>query len=61
MFNANAIEMNTTLDIRNNPNSVFENDAVIINLDTEEIIWKPMMFDPKLRNDILFHLKARNK
>jgi hypothetical protein len=61
MFNANAIEMNTTLDIRNNPNSVFENDAVIINLDTEEITWKPMMFDPKLRNYILLHLKARNK
>ena len=52
---------NLTLDIRNNPNTIFENDAVIVNLETEHITWKPMMWNPKYRNDIMFHLKERNK
>ena len=53
--------MNLSLDIKNNRNEIFENDAVIINLNTEEITWKPMMFNPKLRLDILFWLKERNR
>ena len=52
--------MNLTLDISKNPNEIFENDAVIINLNTEEITWKPSMFNPKYRNNIMFHLKLRN-
>jgi len=52
--------MNLTLDISNNPNEIFENDAVIINLNTEQITWKSGMFNPKYRNNIMFHLKERN-
>ena len=52
--------MNLTLDISNNPNELFENDAVVINLNTEEITWKAGMFNPKYLNNIMFWLKQRN-
>lgn len=52
--------MNATLDIVNNPNEFFENDYVIINLNTEEVTWKFGMFNPKLRKNILYWLKERN-
>ncbi len=38
--------MNLTLDISTNPNEMFENDAVIINLNAEEITFKPGMYTP---------------
>ena len=52
--------MNLYLDILNNPNEIFENDAVIINLNSGEVTWKPMMFNPKLSNDIQYWLSKRN-
>jgi hypothetical protein len=57
----NPYPMNKSLDIRNNPNEIYENDFAVINLNSEEITWKSGMFNPKLRKDILFHLKNRNK
>ena len=53
--------MNRRLDILNNPNEIFENDVVIINLKTEHITWKPMMYNPKYYNDIQYWLKERRK
>ncbi|MGR3218485.1 MAG: hypothetical protein ACUZ8H_01525 [Candidatus Anammoxibacter sp.] len=53
--------MNLTLDILNNPNETFENDAVIINLITKKITWKPMMFSPKLSNDIQYWFNELKK
>jgi hypothetical protein len=53
--------MNRRLDILNNTNEIFENDVVIINLKTEEVTWKPMMWNPKYSNDIQYWLKERRK
>ena len=53
--------MNLSLDILNNPNETFENDAVIINLITEEVTWKPCMFNPKLANNIKYWFDERRK
>jgi hypothetical protein len=53
--------MNTTLNILNNSFEYFENDMVIINLKTDEIIWKPNCFCPKYRNNIILLLKERKK
>ena len=52
--------MNLSLDILNNLNETFENDAVIINLNTEEITWKPMMYNEQMRSNILYWLNKRN-
>jgi hypothetical protein len=52
--------MNLTLDISTNPNEMFENDAVIINLNTEEVTFKPGMYTPKYADNIKYHLKVRN-
>ena len=52
--------MNLSLDIANNPNETFENDSVIINLNTEEITWKPMMYNEQMRTNILYWLNERN-
>ena len=51
--------MNLSLDILNNHNETFQNDAVIINFKTDQIIWKPMMFSPKLNNDINYWMNER--
>ena len=53
--------MNTSLDILNNPNKTFENDLCIINLITEEIIWKAGLFNPKMGNDIRYWFNEKNK
>jgi len=53
--------MNTSLDILNNPNEIFENDCCIINLITEEITWKAGMFNPKLQNCIKYWFNEKNK
>jgi hypothetical protein len=52
--------MSLTLDISTNPNEMFENDAVIINLNTEEVTFKPGMYTPKYADNIKYHLKVRN-
>jgi hypothetical protein len=54
--------MNLSLDLLNNTNDFFENDAVIVNLLTLSVTWKPMMFNPKLNNDINYWLnEIKNK
>jgi len=52
--------MDSHLDIGNNPNSHFENDYVIVNLNTEEITWKPGKYTPKMAIQIQFWLDVRN-
>ena len=52
--------MDLTLDISTNPNEMFENDAVIINLNTEQVTWKPGMYTPKYSNNIEYWLAVRN-
>jgi len=53
--------MNLSLDILNNNNETFENDAVIINLVTEAITWKAGMFDPKMNNNIKYWFNEKRK
>lgn len=53
--------MNSTLDISTNPNELFENDYVLINLNTEEITWKPGMYTAKYADNIKYWLNIRNK
>jgi hypothetical protein len=53
--------MNLSLDIISNPNEIFENDAVIVNIWTGHITWKPMMYNEKLRENILYWLKEKKK
>ena len=53
--------MNSFLDILNNPNEIFENDVVVINLITEEVTWKPMMFNPKYANSIKYWFDEKRK
>ena len=53
--------MNYSLDILNNSNETFENDACIINLLTEEVTWKAGMFNPKMSNDIKYWFNEKNK
>ena len=48
------------LDIQNNPNEIFENQYCIVNLNTEQITWKPCSYMPKMANDIKYHLAIRN-
>ena len=52
--------MNYFLDILNNPNETFENDCCIINLITEEVIWKFGKFSPKMSNDIKYWFNQKN-
>jgi len=51
---------NALLDISTNPYHTFENDAVIVKLDTEQITWKSGMYNPKMAKNIRYHLKVRN-
>ena len=37
---------NSLLDISTNPNEVFENDDMIVNLNTEQITWKAGRYTP---------------
>ena len=53
--------MNTSLDILNNPNKTFENDLCIINLITEEIIWKAGMFFPHIEKNIVYWFNKRKQ
>ena len=53
--------MDYRLDIVNNPNAVFENDCCIVYLNDNIILWKAGMFNPKMRNNILYWLGIRNK
>lgn len=51
---------NSYLDIATNPNEVFENNDMIVKLNTEEIFWKPGRYTPKMANNVRYHLKVRN-
>lgn len=49
-----------TLDILNNPNEILETERFILNMNTECITWKPMMYNPKLAISIEYWLRQRN-
>lgn len=51
---------NSLLDIATNPNEIFENDDMRVNLNTEEIFWKAGRYTPKMANNVRYHLKVRN-
>ena len=53
--------MNAFLDILNNPNETFSNDFCTINLLTQEVIWKPGKFNPKMSNSIQYWFNEKNK
>ena len=53
--------MNTSLDILNNPNEIFENDVCIINLITEEVVWKAGLFFPHIQNSIEYWFNEKRK
>jgi hypothetical protein len=48
------------LDIQNNSNEIFENEFCIVNLNTEQITWKPCSYMPKMAANIKYHLAIRN-
>tara|TARA_R110000782_G_scaffold265197_1_gene358786 strand:- start:330 stop:491 length:162 start_codon:yes stop_codon:yes gene_type:complete len=53
--------MNTFIGYQNQQAGIIENDFCIVNYDTEEITWKSGMYNPKLRNDILYWFNEKNK
>ena len=53
--------MNDSLDTLNNTNDFFENDLCVINLITEEVVWKAGMFNPKSSNYIKYWFNEKNK
>lgn len=48
------------IDIINNPNETTENEFCFINLKTNEIIWKPGKYNPKMANNIKYWLTKKN-
>ena len=53
--------MNDFIGYQNTKTGIIENDFCTVNYDTQEIKWKNGMFNPKLRNNILYWFKENNK
>ena len=53
--------MNNSIGHQGINSGIVENDFCIVNWTTQEITWKPGMYNPKLRSDILYWFNENNK